>query len=145
MNRDVEMNGIDCLVLNGGDRLEDYKEVVAFVLVLAAIGIVLYVGPKLIWDGIQCISIHEYHDVTVIDKYVKRYYDHDNFMIVIETKNGERITLTNVDNWWVKKFNSADIYSEIEVGKHYNIKTCGWRVPIFSWFENIIEIEEASD
>lgn len=34
---------------------------------------------------------------------------------------------------------SADFYGGLQVGKTYKVTAIGWRVPWFSWFENITE------
>lgn len=39
-------------------------------------------------------------------------------------------------------FSSADTYSNIEVGKTYEFKTRGYRIPFFSRFPNVIEVTE---
>lgn len=39
-------------------------------------------------------------------------------------------------------FSSADTYSDIEVGKTYEFKTRGYRIPFFSRFPNVIEVTE---
>ena len=41
-------------------------------------------------------------------------------------------------------FSSADTYSDIEVGKTYEFKTRGYRVPLFSRFPNVIEVTEVN-
>lgn len=39
-------------------------------------------------------------------------------------------------------FNSADTYSDIEVGRTYDFRSVGFRVPLFSVFPTIIEVNE---
>lgn len=48
---------------------------------------------------------------------------------------------TVADNFWLLRWNSADVYQQIEVGKTYNFETSGWRVPPLSWFPNIVKAE----
>lgn len=41
-------------------------------------------------------------------------------------------------------FSSADRFAAIKEGKRYEFTTRGWRVPLLSWFPNIIKIKEVS-
>ena len=34
--------------------------------------------------------------------------------------------------------------ASVRVGKSYEITTYGWRIPIFSWYKNVVSIEEVS-
>jgi hypothetical protein len=44
------------------------------------------------------------------------------------------------DSWIKGEFNSADTYSDIEVGETYTFTTIGWRFGPLSMFPNIIEV-----
>ena len=50
----------------------------------------------------------------------------------------------NYDVWYRFKFNSGTVQNEaIRLkGKMVKIKKYGWRVPLFSMFENVVKIEE---
>lgn len=48
----------------------------------------------------------------------------------------------NGDCYRLLKFNSSDVYGKIAVGKKYKVKVYGFRLPIFSWYRNIISVEE---
>lgn len=39
-------------------------------------------------------------------------------------------------------WDSADLYASIEDGHTYQFTTRGWRVPILTWFPNVVEAEE---
>ena len=54
-------------------------------------------------------------------------------------------TFENVDSLIKGKFNSSDLYGELEVGKTYNCKVYGWRNGFFSWYRNIIECKEENE
>lgn len=41
-------------------------------------------------------------------------------------------------------FSSSDRFASIKEGKRYEFTTRGWRVPLLSWFPNIIKIKEAT-
>ena len=38
------------------------------------------------------------------------------------------------------KFNSSDVYGSLEVGKTYIASVYGWRVPMLSWYRNIVSV-----
>lgn len=40
------------------------------------------------------------------------------------------------------RFNSANVYNEIKEGRRYDCKKFGWRVPLFSMFENLKDCHE---
>lgn len=61
---------------------------------------------------------------------------------LIMTKIGSEIRVfENTDFVPTFKFNSSDIYAQLEVGKCYKIKTVGWRIHFLSTYENIIKIK----
>lgn len=41
------------------------------------------------------------------------------------------------------KYNSSDIYGQLEIGRSYTCKVSGWRMPLFSSYRNIISCERA--
>ena len=67
----------------------------------------------------------------------------------VETHKGvylvftEKGTLKNVDNWAFMKFDSSDLQGEIAgmVGKEVEIEKIGWRLSVFSMYENIISVK----
>jgi hypothetical protein len=86
-------------------------------------------------------AIHttEYVNLKVTDKSYAG--DEDSFIIWMEDADGNQYEFTNSDVLLRGKFDSSTVQGKIKVGSTYNIKTCGWRVPFFSWYENIIEYE----
>lgn len=55
---------------------------------------------------------------------------------------GKNEVYQNTDMFMVGKLNSSDFYRDIEAGKTYRLKVVGRRVPLFSWYRNIVEFEE---
>ena len=84
-----------------------------------------------------------YNSLTVTDKSYAG--SEDSFIIWMEDAAGNQYEFTNKDQWLRGKFNSSTVQGKIKVGNVYNIKTCGWRVPLFSWYENIIEYTLVED
>lgn len=88
------------------------------------------------------VTAVDYVEGKVVDKYIKRYDDADKFFFIVEKQDGSREVLQNTDELWFWKFNSADVYANIEVGKCYRFKVVGWRIPFWSMFRNVVKYEE---
>lgn len=73
--------------------------------------------------------------ITVKDKYVK---GQDGLYIVVDTNNN---VYEVKDLLFIGKFNSSDIYNQLEVGKTYSITTSGYRIHILSDYPNINKIQ----
>ena len=58
---------------------------------------------------------------------------------------GKNEVYQNTDMFIIGKLNSSDFYRDIEVGKTYKLKVVGRRVPLFSWYRNIIEFDEVKE
>lgn len=80
--------------------------------------------------------------------------------IVIEVTNKERISnsgggkylvwtegevFENTDSNVFLKWDSSDLYGDLEIGGRYEVKVCGFRFRPFSWYRNIIRINERID
>ncbi len=48
----------------------------------------------------------------------------------------------NDDAGWFMKYNSSDVYGNLDVGKRYRFKVYGWRIPFFSMYPNLVRAEE---
>jgi hypothetical protein len=83
------------------------------------------------------------YDVRVVDKQVKKLSDgREVFMIFTKRPNGDERVFIDTDSKLFFKFDSADIYARMEVGKWYRVRTTGWRLKWFSKFENILRAKE---
>lgn len=69
---------------------------------------------------------------TVVDK-------GDTFFVIKSTSTGESEIFENEDYVFAGKFNSNDFLMNIDVGKTYDFKVIGWRIPLFSQYRNIIK------
>jgi Protein of unknown function (DUF1523). len=77
---------------------------------------------------------------TVTDKGIKTESYNQNYVdsnYMIYTDNG---TFEDTDSIWYMKFNSSDVYGNIEVGNTYTFQVYGWRIPLFSCYQNIITV-----
>lgn len=92
------------------------------VAALAVIGLLMH--PYLSKDS---------YTVTITDKIVKN----DKYMIY--TDKG---SFTMEDTIAYFRFNTSDEYGKIKRGATYKMDAYGWRVPLFSKYENIISFRE---
>lgn len=58
------------------------------------------------------------------------------YLIFTETE-----TFENTDALFAGKFNSSDFYGKIREGQTCKFTVIGWRMPVFSTYRNIIEME----
>lgn len=113
---------------------------VAVGIVIAAIIIGLFIlGGNLIG------SYYNEETVTLTVKDKERVVDRggDEARYLIWSEDGE--TFENVDTLIKGKFNSSDIYGQLERGKTYSCKVHGWRNGFFSMYRNIINCSEIKD
>lgn len=59
---------------------------------------------------------------------------------LVWTEEGE--VFRNTDYLLFGKFNSADLQGSLHEGKTYTCHVAGVRVPLFSWYRNLIKCEE---
>ena len=72
----------------------------------------------------------------VEDKWVKNYSSSSTYLV----KCGNEVYEVS-DLFFIGKFNSSDIYSNLKKNKTYKITTTGYRIPFLSWYKNINSYE----
>lgn len=109
---------------------------------LKGAGIVLLVGLVLatFYSYFNAMSNGvAYVTATVTDKTVKRAGSgddaHDKYMIFTSAE-----TFEDTDTFLFGKHNSSDMYGQIQTGKTYRFKVCGWRNEYTSQYRNILEV-----
>ena len=80
---------------------------------------------------------------TVTDKGTKRYGKGDKYLIYCHNENGNSEVFEITDSILKFRFDSSDLYNDVQVGKTYEFTICGSRVPWLSWYPNIYQIKEA--
>lgn len=82
--------------------------------------------------------------ITVTDKNIKRPASNsmDIYMVYGKDDDGQIMVFKDTDSIIPPKFNSSDIYAQIEVGKTYALTVRGFRIRIFSEYENIYKATE---
>lgn len=103
--------------------------IVAFICIIPLVGCVGYMNEQ----KIEC---------EIKDKWIKRPSGSDDEIYLV---NCGGTTYKISDLLWKGKFNSADIYGNLEVGKTYEITTTGYRWGYFSEYQNINSYKEISN
>lgn len=80
--------------------------------------------------------------ITVTDKERVNTSSSSKYLIMGEDENGDTLVIENTDTLMRFKFNSSDIYAALKEGETYEVKVIGFRVPFFSWYENILSYSE---
>lgn len=68
----------------------------------------------------------------------KTYIDRGNTYFVLKMSDGSQIPFENEDNIFFGKMNSGDFLVKLEVGKTYQFKSVGYRIPFLSRYQNIL-------
>lgn len=82
------------------------------------------------------------YTVTVTDKDVKNSSSNSKYLVFTKLENGETKVFSVEDSLFKWRWNSSDVYADIEVDKTYEIEVIGWRIPIISEYENIMKFSE---
>lgn len=115
--------------------------VVGFIIGAIIIGLIIgciYWNWKITYGNVQTIEI------TVKDKYIKRSgssESNDKYLVVDTENNTYEIT----DLTFIGKWNSTDLYNELDVGEKYKITISGVRNQFLSMYQNINKIEKIED
>lgn len=85
------------------------------------------------------------YTVTILEKERVNYGEDSKYLIFCETEQGESIVFQNTDLLFRGKFNSSDIYGQLQVGGRYKITAVGFRIQLLSSYENILFFEEVTE
>lgn len=106
------------------------------IIVLVAI----FILPVIIIE-ISCNFNDHKYIIIVTDKERVVEGGSSKYLIFGDTDSGESLVFENTDNLIRGKFNSSNIQGKIKVGQKYQITVTGYRVPFFSLYENIVDIQ----
>ena len=104
-------------------------------LVFMGLILIIYLIISIIWS----LNSHTYI-LTVTDKDRINKSNTSYYLVYGDDDDGNTVVLKNKDSLWRWKWNSSDIQGQLKEGKTYEITVTGYRVPIFSQYENIINI-----
>lgn len=115
-----------------------FGELVAFIAVMAAVLVVIFVG-------LFCAGYYQEEDVVITVKDKERVVDRggESARYLIWSKEGD--VYENVDTFIKFKFNSSDIYGQLEKDKTYVCRVYGWRNGFFSMYRNIVKCKEKGE
>lgn len=111
--------------------------VIIMVVVLLALSVIASVFTS--------FNDHTY-TATVTDK--ERIVKNDDgkvdsyYLIFCKDDEENYYEFKNEDNFLRLKFNSSSVYNQLEVGETYQFTVVGFRIGLFSWYENIIKFEK---
>jgi len=112
-------------------------------ILLLGIPALILIGLMFTNAPYQWLTQRTLEDVMIKDKQISTESDRKKDKVVstylIYTDRG---VFRNDDAGWFVKFNSSDVYGNLDVGKRYRMKVYGWRIPIFSMYPNIVRVEE---
>ena len=114
---------------------------VGFVVFAIVVGLIIGV---IMWNYKTTYGNVQTLEITVKDKYIKKSSgkgNGDKYLIVDTEKNTYQIT----DLTFIEKWNSTDLYNELEIGKKYKITTSGIRNQFWSMYPNINKVEKIKD
>ena len=112
-----------------------------FVAIMVSVILVLSIG----YEAIFSFNDTEY-TITVTDK--ERIYEgsgdtsSSKYLVFGDDENGNSLVFENTDCFIRGKWNSSNIQGQLKKGNTYKITAVGYRVPLFSMYQNIIKIEE---
>lgn len=114
-------------------------------ILLFAIAALIILGLMFTNAPYQWLTQRSIDDVLIKDKQISTESDKHKDKVVstylIFTDHG---VFRNDDAGWFMKYNSSDVYGNLDIGKRYHLKVYGWRIPILSMYPNIVRGEEAS-
>lgn len=87
-------------------------------------------------------SNHHQKTLTITEKERVQDGDSSKYLIFCEDEFGQVTVLENTDSFFNGKFNSSDIYAQLEVGKTYQFDLVSRRWRLLSWYENILYAKE---
>jgi len=118
-------------------------EDVSIVFVVILLMIIIAIGST-IFLNIQAYTNKQEIEITVKDKYIKNGSGENSSSkyLVVDTENN---TYQITDLLFKGKFNSTDLYNQLEINKKYKVETTGNRIHYFSMYPNINKIEEIKE
>lgn len=92
--------------------------------------------------GVAYHSSTKWHaDMVVTEKERIAEQRGGKYLVFAEDSDGNITVFRCTDTVWFWRWNASDTYGSIRVGETYRFKTAGWRIPFFSMYQNILEIE----
>ena len=107
---------------------------VEFIIIIVVLAIAVIVSVFTSFNDTEYV-------VTVTDKERVVCGESSSYLVFTEDEQGNVMVFENTDNLLRWKFDSSNIQGQLKAGNTYRITVVGYRVPILSMYQNIIEIE----
>ena len=103
---------------------------------MGCVGVVLLAFLIVVIGAGVFIPLATHHEVTLVVRDKERIAGANSgrYLIFAEDKVYE-----NVDSLLNGKWDSSDLYNNIEIGATYQCEAIGWRIPFFSMYENLLD------
>jgi hypothetical protein len=111
--------------------LENFYVIVIVFILISVIGIAIFSSIAPYLDEQTII-------ITIKDKYIKATDKNTQKYLVVDTNNN---TYEITDLFFKGKFNSTDIYNQLDINKTYEVEVTGKRIHFFSWYQNINKVK----
>ncbi len=82
------------------------------------------------------------YTVRVTDKDVKNSGNSSKYLVFTKLTNGKTKTFCIQDDLFKLRWDSSDVYADVEIGATYDIEVIGWRIPFLSAYENIMKFSK---
>ena len=126
------MNLIQKIVKSIQEAFFRFKKFLLYSLITVVVLTFLYIGAYFLSYQTIEVTITDKERITYgSDQKIKSKY------LVFTTNE----VFQNTDNTVFGKFDSSDVQNKLMVGNTYQVEVVGWRVPLFSWYRNIISVE----
>lgn len=123
-------------------RKNNFTEIGYVIFLVLVIVVVISIGLASCAESYKKGTERREEIGTVTDKGIKRSGEEDKYLVYTKDENGESQVFEVTDNLLAGRFNSSDVYAEIEVGKTYKFTVGGSRNTFMSWYPNIYSFEE---
>lgn len=97
---------------------------------------IIFIGGIVFAD--RYFATFNQHDVTFKVNKTERVVTDSDSKYLIYTDQG---VFQDTDSWWYGKFNSSDVYNQLEAGTTHTCTVVGIRNGLMSWYENIIRCQ----
>lgn len=100
-----------------------------------------------LWASVSCAyqrGTIEQIEITVTDRerIVDRSREGSSSRYLVFTDAG---VFENTDALWHLKFSSSDLQGRLKPGRRFRVTVYGWRIPLISFYPNIVRIEKLLD
>lgn len=116
------------------------------IIFLPIIAVVVFIGLMFTNLPYQWLTQRTLENVLIKDKQISTETEKETGKVIstylIYTDQG---VYRNDDAFWFWKFDSSDFYGDLDVGKRYDIKVYGLRIPFLSMYPNIVRMKPVQE